>query len=94
MDGDWESPDIALFLELFLINGEATSKYARGTSGIMRVVERVRHWMHANTKTGSKRNISAHYDLGNDFYGQWLDPTMTYSSALYSTGARDLQSAQ
>jgi cyclopropane-fatty-acyl-phospholipid synthase len=93
IDGDWESPDIASFLELVLINGEATTKYARGSS-IMRVVERVRHWMHANTKTGSKRNISAHYDLGNSFYEQWLDPTMTYSSALYSTGANDLQSAQ
>ncbi|CAN7265060.1 class I SAM-dependent methyltransferase [Rhizobium sp. LjRoot258] len=93
IDGDWESPDIASFLELVLINGEATRKYARGNS-IMRVMERVRHWMHANTKTGSKRNISAHYDLGNSFYEQWLDPTMTYSSALYSTGANDLQSAQ
>lgn len=94
MDGDWQSPDITAFLELFLINGEAAEKYSNGRKGIVRVFERIRHWMNTNTKTGSKRNISAHYDLGNDFYKQWLDPTMTYSSALYSTGANDLQSAQ
>jgi cyclopropane-fatty-acyl-phospholipid synthase len=94
MDGDWDSPDIAAFLELFLINDEAVLEYANGKGGITRIIERVRHWMNTNTKTRSKRNISAHYDLGNDFYKQWLDPTMTYSSALYSTGANDLQSAQ
>jgi cyclopropane-fatty-acyl-phospholipid synthase len=94
MDGDWDSPDIAAFLELFLVNDEAIQEYANGKGGITRIVERVRHWMNTNTKKGSQRNISAHYDLGNDFYKQWLDPTMTYSSALYSTGANDLQSAQ
>ncbi|KQV83599.1 cyclopropane-fatty-acyl-phospholipid synthase family protein [Rhizobium sp. Root1220] len=94
MDGDWESPDIAAFLELFLVNEEAAKGYANGKTGVMRIAERMRHWMNSNTRAGSKRNISAHYDLGNDFYKQWLDPTMTYSSALYSTGANDLQSAQ
>lgn len=94
MDGDWDSPDITAFLQLFLVNGEATEKYADGAGGIKRLVEKVRHWMRTNTKAGSKKNISAHYDLGNDFYKEWLDPSMTYSSALYSTGANDLQSAQ
>lgn len=94
MDGDWDSPDIAAFLELFLVNADAAKTYAGGQGSIMRLVERVRHWMNANTRAGSRRNIAAHYDLGNDFYSQWLDPTMTYSSALYSTGANDLQSAQ
>ncbi|PZM11154.1 SAM-dependent methyltransferase [Rhizobium tubonense] len=94
MDGDWDSPDIVSFLQLFLLNGEAADQYANGTGGIVRFVERIRHWMRANTKSGSKRNISAHYDLGNDFYKEWLDPSMTYSSALYSNGANDLASAQ
>jgi cyclopropane-fatty-acyl-phospholipid synthase len=94
MDGDWDSPDIVAFLQLFLLNGDAADKYANGTGGIMHFVEKIRHWMRGNTKSGSKRNISAHYDLGNDFYKAWLDPSMTYSSALYSTGANDLQSAQ
>ncbi len=75
MDGDWDSPDITAFLELVLVNGEAAHSYAHGKRGVGRFVERIRHWMNANTKTGSKRNISAHYDLGNDFYKQWLDPS-------------------
>ncbi|WP_438748368.1 class I SAM-dependent methyltransferase [Pararhizobium sp. O133] len=94
MDGDWDSPDVGAFLELFLVNTEVGSHFSNGARGVMRLVEKFRHWMNANTKTGSKKNISAHYDLGNAFYKEWLDPTMTYSSALYSTGANDLQSAQ
>jgi cyclopropane-fatty-acyl-phospholipid synthase len=94
MDGDWDSPDIVSFLRLFLVNGDAADKYANGTGGFMHFVEKIRHWMRGNSKAGSKRNISAHYDLGNEFYQAWLDPSMTYSSALYTTGADDLQSAQ
>lgn len=52
------------------------------------------HLSRANTREGSKENISAHYDLGNDFYGAWLDPTMTYSAALFQTGAETLDEAQ
>ena len=94
MDGDWESPDVGQFLELFLVNQEVGSKFSNGARGLLRLIEKFQHWMNSNTKTGSKRNISAHYDLGNDFYKEWLDPTMTYSSALYQNGANDLQSAQ
>ncbi|CAN7495640.1 class I SAM-dependent methyltransferase [Pararhizobium sp. LjRoot238] len=94
VDGDWDSPDVGAFLELFLVNTDVGRNFSNGARGVLRLVEKLRHWMNANTKTGSKRNISAHYDLGNAFYRQWLDPTMTYSSALYSTGANDLQSAQ
>jgi cyclopropane-fatty-acyl-phospholipid synthase len=94
MDGDWDSPNVGAFLELFLVNAHIGQKFPNGARGILRLVEKMRHWMNANTKKGSKRNISAHYDLGNAFYKEWLDPTMTYSSALYSTGANDLQSAQ
>jgi cyclopropane-fatty-acyl-phospholipid synthase len=94
MDGDWDSPDVGAFLELFLVNQEIGSGISNGARGMMLLLEKFRHWMNANTKRGSRRNISAHYDLGNEFYKQWLDPTMTYSSALYETGANDLQSAQ
>lgn len=94
MDGDWDSPDVGAFLELFLVNTRVGENFPNGARGILRLVEKFRHWMNANTKTGSKRNISAHYDLGNAFYREWLDPTMTYSSALFSTGANDLESAQ
>ena len=94
MDGDWESPDVTTLLELFVINEEAGEQVAGGASWLITTVQRIRHWLNENTRSGSKRNISAHYDLGNAFYRQWLDPSMTYSSALYSTGANDLESAQ
>ena len=94
IDGDWESPDVTAFLELFLVNVEVGDTLAGGARGLARLVEMVRHWLRSNTRTQAKKNISAHYDLGNEFYSKWLDETMTYSSALYGTGANDLASAQ
>lgn len=94
MDGDWESPDVTSFLELFVVNEDAGEQVAGGANWFVTAIQRFRHWLNENTRTGSQRNISAHYDLGNRFYEQWLDPSMTYSSALYSTGANDLESAQ
>lgn len=93
MDGDWNSPDITTFLRLFLVNEDWGNTLAQ-QSGIARAFTKLQHWFNRNTKTKAKKNISAHYDLGNDFYAEWLDPSMTYSSALYQTGANDLQSAQ
>ena len=94
MDGDWESPDVTTFLELFVVNTETGEEVAGGSNWLLNAVQRVRHWLNENTRAGSKRNITAHYDLGNAFYGKWLDPSMTYSSALYTTGANDLEGAQ
>ena len=94
MDGDWESPDVTTFLELFVVNQEAGEKLAGGANWLIGTIQRVRHWFNENTKSGSKRNISAHYDLGNAFYSKWLDASMTYSSALFAAGANDLESAQ
>lgn len=94
MDGDWESPDVTTLLELFVVNQEAGDKLAGSTSWLLNTLQRLRHWFNDNTRSGSKRNIAAHYDLGNNFYKHWLDPSMTYSSALYSGGANDLESAQ
>jgi cyclopropane-fatty-acyl-phospholipid synthase len=94
MDGDWDSPDVTSFLELFVVNVETGEKVAGTASRMLSALHRLRHWLNRNTRKGSRRNISAHYDLGNAFYRQWLDPSMTYSSALYSAGANDLESAQ
>ncbi|MBA3447707.1 MAG: class I SAM-dependent methyltransferase [Pseudaminobacter sp.] len=94
IDGDWESPDVTSFLELFVVNAEAGEKVAGGANWLLTTIQRIRHWLNENTPTGSKNNISAHYDLGNAFYRQWLDPSMTYSSALFSAGANDLEGAQ
>jgi len=94
MDGDWDSPDVTSVLELFVVNTETGENVAGGSSRLLTMFQRLRHWLNANTRKGSRRNIHAHYDLGNAFYREWLDPTMTYSSALFAEGANDLESAQ
>lgn len=94
IDGDWTSSDITMFLEFFLVNHSLGNRVARSKSWVGKWILRIQHWMNSNTKSGSKKNISAHYDLGNEFYTTWLDPSMTYSSALYVDGANDLESAQ
>jgi cyclopropane-fatty-acyl-phospholipid synthase len=91
--GEWDSPDLTAFLYLFCVNHEAVATLLPGRP-IVKIMQRLRHWLNRNTKSGSKRNIHAHYDLGNAFYAKWLDRTMTYSSALYAPGDNDLSSAQ
>lgn len=93
MDGDWESPDVTSFLELFVVNEELGHRLATAGAWV-KFLSRIRHWFNRNTRTKAQKNIAAHYDLGNDFYALWLDPSMTYSSALYQTGANSLESAQ
>jgi cyclopropane-fatty-acyl-phospholipid synthase len=88
MDGAWSTPDLAALLTLFAANRDAIDRAVRG--GIVTGAwQRVKHLLNANTRRGSRRNIAAHYDLGNDFYALWLDPSMTYSSALFA-GDRSL----
>lgn len=94
IDGDWTSTNITKFLEFFLVNQNLGNDVGRSKSWVGKFMLRIQHWRNNNTKSGSKKNISAHYDLGNAFYSQWLDPSMTYSSALYADGANDLESAQ
>ena len=77
---EWESPDPVPLFALFMDNGEALGNVARA-QGPWRLAMRMLHWLRRNTKTGSLRNIEAHYDLGNDFYAAWLDPMLCYSSA-------------
>jgi cyclopropane-fatty-acyl-phospholipid synthase len=61
---------------------------------LVRWVQAFRHWLNRNTKRQARKNIHAHYDLGNTFYKAWLDPSMTYSSALFDKGSQDLSAAQ
>ncbi|MFK5996672.1 MAG: cyclopropane-fatty-acyl-phospholipid synthase family protein [Rhodobacterales bacterium] len=93
LEGQWVSPDLQAFLDLVFDNFNEISKSYPG-SGLLRMYERFRHWMHRNTKEQAQKNISYHYDLGNDFYAKWLDDTMTYSSALFKTGQESLEKAQ
>ena len=92
MDGDWTTPDLTRFLEWALRN-EAEAGAFHGHAGA-RLARRVAHGLRANTRRGSRRNIAAHYDLGNDFYRLWLDRGMSYSSGIYSSGAETLEEAQ
>jgi cyclopropane-fatty-acyl-phospholipid synthase len=91
--GEWETSNLTHFLELFCANHEMIAQMLDGRP-LVRIWQQFRHWLNRNTKHGSRRNIHAHYDLGNRFYESWLDRTMTYSSALYVEGENDLSSAQ
>ncbi len=93
MDGKIDTPALADVLEYFAINFDDAGKLAVG-GAIARSLYALRHSLNANTKRGSKKNILAHYDLGNDFYAHWLDPTMTYSSARFETPDQPLEDAQ
>ena len=93
MRGDWESPNLAELLILLVKNEQALSAQSR-SSALAAWLNRLRHRMNRNSIRGSRRNIAAHYDLGNDFYRLWLDPSMTYSSALFENGETDLERAQ
>lgn len=82
LDGHWDSPDLTGLLALLARNRAALTAAVYG-SWRQLLAARLRHWFNRNSRTGSKRNIMAHYDLGNDFYRLWLDPGMSYSAALY-----------
>lgn len=93
MDGDWSSPDPAALIELASRNASALAPAIDG-SMFARLLNRLLHGLHANTLTGSRRNIPRHYDLGNAFYAQWLDDGMSYSSGLYNEVSVTLEHAQ
>ena len=94
LDGHWDSPDLSGLLTLLARNRDALRQAIYGSWRKL-LAARVRHFFNRNSRAGSKRNIMAHYDLGNDFYKLWLDPSMSYSSALYRAVDDDnLESAQ
>ena len=81
--GEWSSPDPVPLFDLFMRNGESLGDTARA-KGLFRLVNRIAHRLRENDKARARLNIEAHYDLGNDFYRAWLDPGMTYSSAVFA----------
>lgn len=82
---EWSSPDPVPLFDLFMRNGESLGQVARA-KGVWRSVNRLAHFLRRNSKANARKNIAFHYDLGNDFYRAWLDPSMTYSSALFVVG--------
>ncbi|MET0278865.1 MAG: cyclopropane-fatty-acyl-phospholipid synthase family protein [Pseudorhodoplanes sp.] len=93
MRGEWDTPDLTQFLYLFCVNRDMM-EHVLGGNTLVRWLQVLRHWLNRNTRRQARKNIHAHYDLGNAFYSAWLDPTMTYSSALFDAGSNDLTSAQ
>ena len=85
LDGQWDASDPCALLTLLARNRPALRRALYG-SWRQLLAARLRHWLNRNSRSGSKRNIMAHYDLGNDFYRLWLDPSMSYSAALYRDG--------
>jgi len=82
MAGDWDSPDPTALLHLLAVNEHRWRARQRG-GPLHRLLSPLRHRRRSNTRVGSRRNIAYHYDLGNEFYRLWLDPSMTYSSAIF-----------
>ena len=93
LDRGWTTPDLQAFMDLVHAGNDDIYDGFPGM-GLIRAYEKFRFWLRRNTKSQAKRNISAHYDLGNAFYGLWLDDTMTYSSAKFETGQESLEAAQ
>ncbi|MCP3735349.1 cyclopropane-fatty-acyl-phospholipid synthase family protein [Sphingomonas sp. RP10(2022)] len=84
-DGDWSSPDPVPLFDLFMRNRVPLAGAARA-GGIPKLLLRGWHALRRNDRKGARRNIADHYDLGNDFYREWLDPGLTYSSGIYAPG--------
>jgi cyclopropane-fatty-acyl-phospholipid synthase len=93
LNGEWDTPDLTQFLYVFCVNYELIQTML-GDKPMVRFVQLVRHWFNRNTRRQARHNIHAHYDIGNAFYSAWLDPSMTYSSALFEDDTADLTAAQ
>jgi cyclopropane-fatty-acyl-phospholipid synthase len=93
LDNWWSTPDLQAFMDLVHADNEDIYDGFPG-QGLVRMFEKLRFWMQRNHKSQARKNISYHYDLGNEFYGLWLDDTMTYSSALFETGQESHEAAQ
>ena len=93
LDSWWSTPDLQSFMDWVHAENDELYDGFPGMS-LVRAFEKIRFWLQSNSKRQARKNISHHYDLGNDFYRLWLDNTMTYSSALFTTGQEDLEAAQ
>ena len=93
LDGWWTTPDLQAFMDFIHADNDDMYDGFPGLA-LVRAWEKARFWFQSNTKRQALKNISYHYDLGNDFYSLWLDETMTYSSALFNTSQESLEKAQ
>ncbi|MBU4433140.1 MAG: cyclopropane-fatty-acyl-phospholipid synthase family protein [Alphaproteobacteria bacterium] len=91
--GEWDTPNLTTVLEAFSLNFDRLHDLVEGNV-VMRAINALYHLFNRNDRKGSKKNIHAHYDLGNSFYSRWLDPSMTYSSAVFEQPGQPLKDAQ
>jgi cyclopropane-fatty-acyl-phospholipid synthase len=91
--GEWDSPDPVQIFDLFVRNRTSLKNSAR-PSAPMKLAGRALHWLRRNSRSGARKNIEFHYDLGNDFYAAWLDPGMTYSSAVFANPISDAEALE
>lgn len=94
IDGAWETDDLAGLIEIITVNLSAMESLEGWLAGLCTPLSRAAYWLERNTRAGSRRNIVAHYDLGNEFFSLFLDHTMTYSCAVFENGADSLEQAQ
>ncbi len=94
IDGDWSSPDLVAVIRLAVRNLRHLEQGSKLQSWLSRMLNYAQHLRRKNTIEGSRKNIAAHYDLSNDFFGLFLDETMLYSSAVYPSGEATLEQAQ
>ncbi|WP_045478703.1 SAM-dependent methyltransferase [Vibrio owensii] len=94
MDGWWDSPDLTALMKLMALNLRALDKLEEQGSWLTKVLYKFSHWSNRNSEENSRKNIHAHYDLGNNLYEAFLDTNMLYSSALYNHADDSLEQAQ
>lgn len=94
IDGLWDSPDLTSVVKIFARNLTWLENKAGKLGWLLAPLRAFDHWRNRNTKSGSRKNIAAHYDLGNELYEQFLDKTMMYSSAIYAEPNMTLEAAQ
>ncbi len=93
MSGFWSVDNLTTLIRIMVQNRGVLANMERGLALLMKPVQSFRYWRRRNTPAGSMRNIAAHYDLGNEFYGLWLDPTMTYSCNIFNREDATLEEA-
>ena len=94
MQGFWSSPDLTAVIRLFVANLDVLDGLEGGLARLGRPLLHGLHWLNRNTRQGSRKNIAAHYDLGNALFEQLLDPTMMYSAAMFRSAEDSLEQAQ
>jgi len=93
LKGDWDCDNLTDLIRIFVRNLETTDRLEQGLARMTGMAQRLFHWCRGNTRAGSRRNIGAHYDLGNDFFRLWLDDSMAYSSGIFPRSDSSLYDA-